>query len=261
MITVVGLGEVGLETFKELSKDEDVFGVDINDKIIKDLTNDGYKVGRTIPNCETYIIAVYLTEQIFDVLDKIDFSNNPLIVIESTVMPGTYQKIVSWKKDKNISFDTVLFPHRFNSNDPKHHVFNLDRVIGGEDEAVDRALEFYKKFMDMKLIHRTTPEIAELTKPIENAYRFIEIAIAEEIKLFCDGKNIDFEELRKVMNTKWNINLREARDGIGGKCLPKDVGFVNRFFEGNKIFNSAVEINEKYKMEKNEIKSVRRDGG
>lgn len=250
MITVIGLGEVGIQTFKELNKKrKDIFGVDIKNEVLGKLVKEDYKVGKVIPKSEIYIIAVYLTEQVMNILKKLDYSNKPLIVIESTVMPGTYQKILQWKKDNKINVDFVLFPHRFNPNDSEHHVFNLDRAIGGEKKAVDRALKFYEMFMDKKLIHRTTPEIAELTKPMENAYRFVEIAIAEEIKLLCKEKNIDFKELRKIMNTKWNIDLKEARDGINGKCLPKDVEFVNKFFEGNKIFNYAIQVDKRYKIE------------
>lgn len=258
MISVIGLGEVGIETFKELNKKrKDVFGVDINEALLKRLSKENYKVGKEILKSEVYIIAVYLTKQVFDVLNKIDFSNNPLIVIESTVMPGTYKEIIAWKELNKKEFDLVLFPHRFNPRDEEHHVFNLDRAMGGEEKATERAIDFYKEFMSANLIHKTTPEIAELTKPMENAYRFIEITIAEEIKTLCDKKNIDFSELRKIMNTKWNIDMKEARkEGIGGKCLPKDVALINKFFEGNTIFNTAMEINDNYK-----INSKERNGG
>jgi UDP-N-acetyl-D-mannosaminuronic acid dehydrogenase len=50
----------------------------------------------------------------------------------------------------------------------------------------------------------------------------MEIAFAEELKMFCDYSGIDFTELRDAVNTKWNIKVMEARDGIGGHCLPKD---------------------------------------
>jgi UDP-N-acetyl-D-mannosaminuronic acid dehydrogenase len=68
----------------------------------------------------------------------------------------------------------------------------------------------------------TNIEIAELSKVIENTYRMIEIAFAEELKMFCDSEGINFEVLREAVNSKWNINILEARDGIKGHCLPKD---------------------------------------
>lgn len=257
MITVIGLGEVGIETFKELNKRrKDIYGVDIREEWLNELSKQGYRVGKNIQKSDTYIIAVYLTEQVMDVLKKIDFSNNPLVVIESTVMPGTYDKIHEWKTRNKKEFDLVLFPHRFNPNDPEHHVFNLNRAIGGDEKAVQRAISFYKEFMPTNLIHKTTPLIAELTKPVENAYRFVEIAIAEDLKLMCEKEGIDFKELRRIANTKWNIDIKEARDGIGGKCLPKDVELINKYFPKNTMFKMAIELNENYKKEASKSKRV-----
>jgi UDP-N-acetyl-D-mannosaminuronate dehydrogenase len=57
---------------------------------------------------------------------------------------------------------------------------------------------------------------------VENSYRFVEIAFAEELKMMCDQLGVAYEGLRQAVNTKWNIKLLEAKDGIGGHCLPKD---------------------------------------
>jgi UDP-N-acetyl-D-mannosaminuronic acid dehydrogenase len=64
--------------------------------------------------------------------------------------------------------------------------------------------------------------VAEMCKIVENSYRFMEIAFAEELKMFCDRSGIEFQELRSAINTKWNIKVLEPREGIGGHCLPKD---------------------------------------
>jgi UDP-N-acetyl-D-mannosaminuronic acid dehydrogenase len=87
---------------------------------------------------------------------------------------------------------------------------------------------------------RTTPSLAipmhpvssidaaELTKIIENAHRYLQIAFAEELYLYCKAEGIIFTELRDSLNTKWNVDILEPRDGIGGHCLPKDTRmFVN----------------------------------
>jgi len=65
-------------------------------------------------------------------------------------------------------------------------------------------------------------EVAELTKIIENSHRYLQIAFAEELYLYCQANNILFSELRDALNTKWNVEILEPRDGIGGHCLPKD---------------------------------------
>jgi UDP-N-acetyl-D-mannosaminuronic acid dehydrogenase len=92
-------------------------------------------------------------------------------------------------------------------------------------------------------------EVAELTKIIENAHRYLQIAFAEELYLYCKANSISFTELRESLNTKWNVEILEPRDGIGGHCLPKDTKmFVNSSNTiKSKILQAAMEIDEDYK--------------
>jgi UDP-N-acetyl-D-mannosaminuronate dehydrogenase len=92
-------------------------------------------------------------------------------------------------------------------------------------------------------------EVAELTKIIENAHRYLQIAFAEELYLYCKSTNISFAELRDSLNTKWNVNVLEPRDGIGGHCLPKDTKmFINSSNAiKSKILQAATEIDEDYR--------------
>jgi UDP-N-acetyl-D-mannosaminuronate dehydrogenase len=92
-------------------------------------------------------------------------------------------------------------------------------------------------------------EVAELTKIIENSHRYLQIAFAEELALYCKANNISFTELRHALNTKWNVEILEPRDGIGGHCLPKDTKmFVNSSNAiKSKILQAAMEIDEDYR--------------
>src|ERR687897_618486 len=92
-------------------------------------------------------------------------------------------------------------------------------------------------------------EIAELTKIIENAHRYLQIAFAEDLYLYCQANNINFAELRDSLNTKWNVNVLEPREGIGGHCLPKDTKmFLNSSKSiKSKILESAIQIDKDYK--------------
>ena len=92
-------------------------------------------------------------------------------------------------------------------------------------------------------------EVAELTKIIENAHRYLQIAFAEELYLYCTANSISFTELRDSLNTKWNVEILEPRDGIGGHCLPKDTKmFVNSSNTiKSKILQAAMEIDEDYR--------------
>jgi UDP-N-acetyl-D-mannosaminuronate dehydrogenase len=98
----------------------------------------------------------------------------------------------------------------------------------------------------------TKIEIAETTKIVENAHRYLQIAFAEELYLYCQANNINFPELRDALNTKWNVNILEPRDGIGGHCLPKD---TKMFLQSSsrsrsirsKILTAAMEVDQSYR--------------
>ena len=91
-------------------------------------------------------------------------------------------------------------------------------------------------------------EIAELTKIIENSHRYLQIAFAEELYLYCQANNILFSDLRDALNTKWNVEIMEPREGIGGHCLPKDTRmFLNTSTMKSKILQSAIEVDSLYR--------------
>ena len=92
-------------------------------------------------------------------------------------------------------------------------------------------------------------EVAEVTKTVENAHRYLQIAFAEDLYLYCQANNINFAELRDALNTKWNVNILEPRDGIGGHCLPKDTNMLLRSSKSikSKILTAAVEVDQDYR--------------
>ena len=77
----------------------------------------------------------------------------------------------------------------------------------------------------------------------------LQIAFAEELYLYCKSNSISFAELRESLNTKWNVEILEPRDGIGGHCLPKDTKmFINSSKTiRSKILQAAIEIDEEYR--------------
>jgi UDP-N-acetyl-D-mannosaminuronic acid dehydrogenase len=92
-------------------------------------------------------------------------------------------------------------------------------------------------------------EVAEMTKTIENAHRYLQIAFAEDLYLYCQANNLNFSELRDALNTKWNVNILEPREGIGGHCLPKDTRMFLQSSKSikSKILTSAVEVDQDYR--------------
>lgn len=105
-------------------------------------------------------------------------------------------------------------------------------------------------------------EIAELAKIVENSYRYVQIAFAEDLNMYCHKNNVNFNELRNAVNTKWNVSLPEARNGIGGHCLPKGAKMFVQ--EDNttksKIVTAAMEVDADFRRYKEEqspiVKSI-----
>ena len=93
-------------------------------------------------------------------------------------------------------------------------------------------------------------EMAELAKIVENAHRYLQIAFAEDLYLYCQANNINFPELRDALNTKWNVHILEPREGIGGHCLPKDTKMFLQSSQSvkSKILAAAIEVDEDYRQ-------------
>jgi UDP-N-acetyl-D-mannosaminuronic acid dehydrogenase len=106
----------------------------------------------------------------------------------------------------------------------------------------------YSQSLEIPMHTVSTIEIAELTKIIENSHRYLQIAFAEELYLYCQANHIRFTELRGALNTKWNVEILEPRRGIGGHCLPKDTKmFLNSSKFRSKILQSAMEVDYLYR--------------
>jgi UDP-N-acetyl-D-mannosaminuronic acid dehydrogenase len=147
---------------------------------------------------------------------------------------------------------------------------NQLRVIGGVYDCCLRAgMQFYKCINGIEEKRESHPdiiysshsnlgiplhsvsniEIAETTKIVENCHRYLQVAFAEELYLYCQADNINFLELRDALNTKWNVKILEPREGIGGHCLPKDTKIFLQSSKSirSKILATAMEVNEDYK--------------
>lgn len=127
---------------------------------------------------------------------------------------------------------------------------NLANFIENSSRTTNRQIShpIYSQSLQIPMHTVSTIEIAELTKIIENSHRYLQIAFAEELYLYCQANNILFSELRDALNTKWNVEILEPRGGIGGHCLPKDTKmFLNSSKVRSKILQSALEVDSLYR--------------
>ena len=136
-----------------------------------------------------------------------------------------------------------------------------DNIVIDEEEQLQQqhnTVNPHKKSLDIRMHAVPQIEIAEITKIAENAHRYLQIAFAEDLYLYCQANNINFAELRDALNTKWNVNILEPRDGIGGHCLPKDTKMFLQSSKSirSKILASAIEVDEdyrRYRQQKNMV--------
>ena len=260
-ICVLGLGQVGLPTAKYiLQKGLEVWGYDINpiaiervkEKSILRATSNWHE----IPSVDVYIICVstFINKDlsdlspVFDVAKKIaeKSNNSALVSIESTIIPGTSRKIYEEIFKKNIHL--VHVPHRYWAGDPLKRGVSQLRVIGAVNkQSLKVGMNFYREILGIPLHVTPSIEVAEMCKITENAYRYVQIAFAEELKMICSETKLNFEETRKACNTKWNIEILEARDGINGHCLPKDIKNLASLSKYNTLLKSAVEVDKQYR--------------
>jgi nucleotide sugar dehydrogenase len=234
-VLVIGLGQIGYhnaEYFTSMGLTVD--GYDISPSAIKRAL-DSRVISKSAVNFrgyDYYVICVSThkpdnmfvpsLEGLFDVVDRIssEGKTDALVCLDSTLAHGTSTRIEEILKHR---LHVCHVPHRFWISDKSAHGIRQTRVLGGcKPCCVQKAEDFYQNILEIPVYKTSTIEIAELSKIVENSYRFLEIAFAEELKIMCDQLGVAFEELRQAVNTKWNIKLLEVRDGIGGHCLPKD---------------------------------------
>jgi nucleotide sugar dehydrogenase len=261
-LCVVGLGEVGLPTGRYIaSRGFETWGYDTNVIRVNEAkhcgisaTADWSRIPRS--NIDAYIVCVSTGVDLLSrpdgsavwmVCKKIASRNHDdvLVSIESTVPIGTSRRIHNdiFKE----SADLVHVPHRFWRENPDKHGVRQLRVIGGiDEESLKRGLRIYQQ-LDIPLHPVSSVEMAEMSKIVENSYRFLQIAFAEELKMMCDEHKVDMLELRKACNTKWNIKILEARDGILGHCLSKDMFYLMGSSRNVRLLRSAVAVDKKYR--------------
>ena len=280
-VLIVGLGQIGIPVAKYVKeRGFDTYGYDINTEAME---NAQRSIGiKQVTDFGSYDFDVYVIcvsthkpddifspqiDGILSVADKIsrEAKNDALVSIESTIPKGTSKKVF---EILNHRLHVVHAPHRWYASEEKEHGVNQLRVIGGVCDCCLRVgLQFYgsyndgidrgnypttsSSYKDLRIAMHPVSQIetAEITKIAENAHRYLQIAFAEELYLYCQANDINFSELRDAVNTKWNVEILEAREGIGRHCLPKDTKMFleSSKFIRSKILAAAMEVDEDYK--------------
>ncbi|MBN2545874.1 MAG: UDP-N-acetyl-D-mannosamine dehydrogenase [Spirochaetes bacterium] len=279
-VVIMGLGYIGLPTAALIaSKNIEVHGVDINNGIIE-IINKG-KIHITEPDLEglvSYVVSnKYLkayTEpakaDVFIIAVPTPFKNDNqpdisyiesaakmlipylekenLVILESTSPVGTteiladifYQARPELKENLYISY----CPERVLPGKVIYELEHNDRVIGGINEkSTQKAYDFYSLFVKGEL-HKSEAKTAEMCKLVENSYRDVNIAFANELSLICDKAGIDVYKLINLANRHPRVKILKPGVGVGGHCIAVDPWFiVHDYKEESKIIRCARDVN------------------
>jgi len=153
----------------------------------------------------------------------------PLVILESTLTPGTTEKVIIPEFEANgkrIGKDILLgvAPRRDWFVDGTKSLKDLDRVFGGFDDATTEAMRQVLSIACDALHAGSSHRTAEMVKSIENAYRHMEITLANQLTLAYPGE--DLREVLQLVGTKWNIGTFYPGFGVGGYCIPLSSHYV-----------------------------------
>jgi len=278
MINIIGLGYIGLPTaLMFASKGIDVVGTDYNINLIKKLNsgfitfeekglvelyqvakNQGIVFSNEYQQADFYLIAVPTPYDKFT--KRIDPSyvitatksalevcnENAVIIIESTVSPGTIDRFIRpLVSISNKHVNIVHAPERIIPGNMVYELSHNSRTIGADTlETGKMVAEIYKKITIGEVIV-TDIKTAEMTKVVENTFRAVNIAFANELAKICRHDNLDVYEIIKICNMHPRVKILNPGPGVGGHCIPVDPWFlVGDYPTLTKIIGEALEVNE-----------------
>ena len=284
-ITILGMGYIGLPTAIAFAKAGFIVkGFDVNKKVIETLKaghihivepslqeafEEALKSGRLIPTdklekSDVFIISVPTPfkkdheEKIAD-LSYVESASkevatvleeNNLVILESTVPPMTTKLMTDiLERESGIlrdKFMSVHCPERVLPGRILYELEHNDRIIGAErKEAGEYTKVIYDAMVKEGTCYITNDITAEMCKLVENTFRDVNIAFANELSVICDKLGIDVFELIKLANKHPRVNILTPGAGVGGHCLAVDPWFiVEKFPKEANVIREARLIND-----------------
>ncbi len=279
-VVVVGLGRIGLPSAVCFAQAGfQVLGVDVNEGKLKDLeqgevhpfepglkeivaksirsgrlrlsttpeTGDAFILCLPSPADENQSCDLTYLGAALDTVAKVLRPGN-LIVIETTVPVHTTRDfVVPRLRSAGVDVGSVLVAHapeRITSGKMLDEIRKGDRIIGGVTrEAAEATRDLYKSFVQGEVV-LTDASTAELVKLIENTYRDVNIAFANEIALFCDREGLNAWEAIALANRHPRVNIHTPGPGVGGHCIPVVPYFLAQGTKHNTMILAAREVND-----------------
>lgn len=263
MVNVIGLGYIGLPTALMMaSHGVEVVGTDYNselvatlnagkttfkekglDELFAEAVSKGVKFTTEYQVTDTYIVSVPTPYDKFskkvDACYVIAAAKNVMsvcpkgatIVIESTISPGTIDKYVRPIIEQNgfvigKDINLVHAPERIIPGNMVYELLHNNRTIGADDKTVGENIKkLYASFCQGEIVV-TDIRTAEMTKVVENTFRAVNIAFANELAKICRHDNMDVYEIIKICNMHPRVNILQPGPGVGGHCISVDPWFL-----------------------------------
>ncbi len=282
MINVIGLGYIGLPTALMMaSHGIEVIGTDYNKELVKTLSSGkttfkeknldelffdavqaGIRFSTEYQVTDIYIVSVPTPYDKFS--KKVDASyvisavksvmenclKGAIVVIESTVSPGTIDKhirpvIKEYGFEIGKDIHIVHAPERIIPGNMVYELLHNNRTIGADNLDVgEKIKDLYSSFCEGEIIV-TDIRTAEMTKVVENTYRAVNIAFANELAKICRHDNMDVYEIIKICNMHPRVNILQPGPGVGGHCISVDPWFlVGDYPSIAKVIDESMKTND-----------------
>ena len=282
MINVIGLGYIGLPTALMMaSHGLEIVGTDYNpdlvatlnagkttfkekglDELFQEAVKSGIKFTTEYRVTDTYIVSVPTPYDKFS--KKIDACyviaavkevmrvcpKGAVVVIESTVSPGTIDRFVRPIIEENgfvigKDINLVHAPERIIPGNMVYELLHNNRTIGADDPEIgEKVKKYYASFCQGEIVV-TDIKTAEMTKVIENTFRAVNIAFANELAKICRHDGMNVYEIIKICNMHPRVNILNPGPGVGGHCISVDPWFlVGDYPSLTKVIWESMKVND-----------------
>lgn len=282
MVNVIGLGYIGLPTALMMaSHGVEVVGTDYNkelvdtlnaghttfkedglDELFQDALKSGIKFSTEYQVTDTYIVSVptpydrfskkvdacYVVAAVKSVLEVAP--KGATVVVESTVSPGTMEKFVRPAVEEagfiiGEDIHLVHAPERIIPGNMVYELLHNNRTIGADDREIgEKIKKLYSSFCQGEIVV-TDIKTAEMTKVVENTFRAVNIAFANELARICRHDNMDVYEIIKICNMHPRVNILQPGPGVGGHCISVDPWFlVGDYPSLAKVIDESMKTND-----------------
>lgn len=308
MINVIGLGYIGLPTALMMaSHGIEVIGTDYNEDLVAtlnagkttfkeegldglftDAVKSGIRFSTEYQITDTYIVSVptpydkfskkvdpcYVVAAVKSVMEVCP--KGATVVIESTVSPGTIDKFVRPVIEDNgfkigDDLNLVHAPERIIPGNMVYELLHNNRTIGADSREIGEKIKaLYASFCQGEIVV-TDIRTAEMTKVVENTYRAVNIAFANELAKICRHDDMDVYEIIRICNMHPRVNILQPGPGVGGHCISVDPWFlVGDYPSLAKVIDESMKTNDGMPdfvlnriyeiMKENNIKDINRVG-